>query len=192
MPDETNTLPTDQPVPAPAEEIPAPSETQTPPPIEPAPVPALAASPVPEPPTTPQPLSSPQTPSTPYSPSEDRAAVRSSPSPAPSPVAQTPTPPSTNPASAAAPTFDQKFSVNLGKWKEHLALALAKRLERKQARLNKLLALAQTQGTITNKQVKKALRCTKLTAWRYLKILEKQGQLRRTGGHNTPTYELVK
>jgi len=95
-------------------------------------------------------------------------------------------------AAPAPPSLNEKFSINLGKWKEHLFLAMAKRKEKWQKKLDKVLTLAQSQGTITNSQVKKLLRCTKLTAWRYLKTLEKQGKIRRVGGHNIPTYELVK
>lgn len=98
--------------------------------------------------------------------------------------------PSSTPALAA--TREEKFTANMLNWKQHLAEAMAKRAQRKQTRLDKVLALAQNQPSITNKQVKKLLRCTKLTAWRYLKTLEKQNKLKRTGGHNTPTYEIIK
>lgn len=47
--------------------------------------------------------------------------------------------------------LDEKFSINIGKWKEHLAQAMEKRRLRFQQRLDKVLALAQSQGTITNK-----------------------------------------
>jgi len=108
--------------------------------------------------------------------------------------AETPVPSPPPQATAAVPAteLDNKFSINIGKWKEHLALALTKRKERWQKTLDKVLALAQSQDAITNQQTKKLLRCTKLTAWRYLKTLEKQGKIKRTGNHNTPTYKILK
>ncbi|MDR3643092.1 MAG: hypothetical protein P4L74_05725 [Candidatus Doudnabacteria bacterium] len=120
----------------------------------------------------------------------------------PAPVPVITAPPLPNPPPVAAPAAgqtpialppqaaDQKFTVNFGKWKEHLAQALAKKQQVKQEKLLKILALAQKENKITNQQVKKLLRCTGLTAWRYLKLLEKQNLIKRTGGHNTPTYEL--
>jgi hypothetical protein len=162
------------------------------PPVEPVnAAPTAADSVQPSPPTetaTPEPAT---TDTSPASVTPDNVPENSIPT---EPVITTPQPDIQTPVAAASaqPNLNERFSINIGKWKEHLALAMAKRKERWQDKLDKLLSLAQTQGTITNQQAKKVLRCTKLTAWRYLKILEKQGKIRRTGGHNTPTYELVK
>lgn len=103
-----------------------------------------------------------------------------------------PVEPAVPPQITPAPALDQKFSGNMANWKNLLVLALAKKQQKKQDKLNKILSLAQAQATITNRQVKKLLRCTQLTAWRYLKLLEKQSKLKRLGNHNTPTYEMVK
>lgn len=110
----------------------------------------------------------------------------------PEPTVLSPAPSQSTDINRPSSGLDEKFSINIGKWKEHLAQAMEKRRLRWQQKLDKVLALAQSQGTITNQQVKKTLRCTKLTAWRYLKTLEKQGKIRRTGGHNSPTYEFAK
>ncbi len=86
----------------------------------------------------------------------------------------------------------EKFSENMGRWKEHLAEALAGKEKKKQKNILVILELAQRhEGVVKNEQVQKALRCTQLTAYRYLSFLEKQGRLKRIGGHNTPTYRLV-
>ncbi len=100
-----------------------------------------------------------------------------------------PTAPQTSPASFVA----SRFAEGMHNWKQHLLEALAKKQQRKQEEQIQVLALAEKHnGSVTNKQVQTALRCTELTAYRYLSSLEKQGKLKRVGGHNTPKYELVK
>ena len=79
----------------------------------------------------------------------------------------------------------------MNRWQQGLALANAERKQRRSQHIDQILKTAAVSGAITNYQVQKMFRCSQLTAYRYLRALEKEGKLRRTGGHNTPTYKPV-
>ncbi|MFA6306247.1 MAG: DeoR family transcriptional regulator [Patescibacteria group bacterium] len=61
---------------------------------------------------------------------------------------------------------------------------------RKRAKLEKIMALAQSRGKITNNDAQKLLRVSDATATRYLAELVKQGRLRRVGPANNAFYEI--
>ncbi len=86
----------------------------------------------------------------------------------------------------------EKFTENMLNWKVHLGEALASKQKRKDENGLLILKVAEKhRGEITNLQVQQALHCSQITAYRYLKYLEKQGKLKRTGGHNVSRYEII-
>jgi len=126
------------------------------------------------------------------------APAEPAPEPIPEPAAEPaapnpePSPAPSNPAPVPAPTLTEKFLQYMRDWKEGLQKALAAKRQKRDSRLQKILEMAAARGgKTTNRQVRDAFRCSQITAYRYLRALEKQGRLRRVGGHNIPTYELI-
>ena len=103
--------------------------------------------------------------------------VPAEPTPAPVSPAPAPTPP--------APAADNTIQRLLAKAKEKIQF-------RKQAKLEKIMAFAKAQGSVTNDQAQKLLRVSDATASRYLAQLVKSGRLRPVkavgrGARYTPT-----
>ena len=87
----------------------------------------------------------------------------------------------------------EKFVGQMKNWREGLAKANAKRKANVKQRLERIIEIAKEKGgQITNLETQKAFRCSQHTAYVYLKTLEKQNRLKRTGGHNRAVYELIK
>ncbi len=74
-----------------------------------------------------------------------------------------------------------------------LAKAKAKIAERRQKSLDKILAALAAQSKLSNQQLRKITKKSNATVFRYMNILEKQGQVRQVGKTGKYTYyELVK
>ena len=108
--------------------------------------------------------------STPTEPVAPEAPIISSPTESPS------SPPQPQPVSS------ESFIKNL------LVKARERLQFRKRQKLEKILALAQKKGRITNDDVEKLLRVSHKTASRYLEILEKENRIRQVGGTGRGVY----
>ena len=91
--------------------------------------------------------------------------------PAPAPVSPAPAPTPPVPPPAPVPEAGNTIQRLLAKAKEKIQF-------RKQAKLEKIMVFAKTQGGITNDQAQKLLRVSDATASRYLAQLTKSGRLR--------------
>jgi len=75
--------------------------------------------------------------------------------------------------------------------KSYLQSALEKIRFKKQAKLDKIVALAQKKGRITNDDVEKLLHVSDSTAQRYLMQLVREGRLKRSGNTISTEYQLA-
>ncbi len=124
------------------------------------------------------------------------------PSPAPTPVqtSEVPVPVPAPEPSVTEPTNPPNISPQPspyqggGAVQGGLGVLLQKAKEkimfRKRAKLEKVVALVQTKGKITNNDVEKLLHLSDATATRYLNELVKQGRLRRVGPAKQPFYQI--
>jgi hypothetical protein len=156
-----------------------PAEPTLEPPLEPAPV---------EPINPPSPLYQGGGISEPPAAASAEAVNATSTSPQPSPYqgeGKRQNPPSPLPA---------RTTVQSGGYQGGIATLLQKAKEkiqfRKRAKLEKIMALTQSRGKITNDDAQKLLRFSDATATRYLAELVKQGRLRRVGPAKRPYYEI--
>ena len=168
--------------------------------VEPQPAPPAAAPeiPAPTPPVEPAPVVSPEAvqeisdPIRETSSSNGAGAVTdvvtdamdsaATPEPAPTPQPQAthqPEPPKAAPAAASTP----KQSAHL-----HMQQVVS---QRKQARLEKVVALAREKGSIANDDVQLLLNVSDSTATRYLRELAKIGRLTATGKRGRVRYTVV-
>ena len=109
--------------------------------------------------------------------------------PAQSAPAAEPTPAQNTPA-PASPSPSPSQPANL---QNLLAKAKAKIAERRQKSLDKILAALAAQSKLSNQQLRKITKKSNATVFRYMNILEKQGQVRQVGKTGKYTYyELVK
>lgn len=90
-----------------------------------------------------------------------------------SPIAATPEPVV---APTSAPVVVKRNDV-----REYLVMALEKITGKKTKRLAKIMAYVEANGTVTNDQVEKLIRCSHASATRYLSELEKQGKITQDG-----------
>src|SRR3989344_249195 len=167
--------PPPEPAPAPAPEseaAPAEPAVETPKTAEP---PAAEIAPVPVPvATTPTPAKEVVTPTTPQVVPEAAAPDSTS-----SPQAEPPSPPPPPPASPP-PAYNRA--------KENSPKAIAKRRQKLEKCLEKIIAHARAQESITNRDVVKLLRVSDATASRYLAALVSRGRLLRNGKGRSISY----
>ena len=146
-------------------------QSAPPPPVEvPLEVPAAEAAPPPADTIPPEPVA--------------ESAV-STPEPAETTVVEEVTTPA---AAAPAPTTAQPQTLSSS---DLPARGLAARRARKDAKLQKILALAREKEFITNDDVEKLLHVSNKTATRYLNELIKQGKLQRVGSESHAQYKLL-
>ena len=104
-------------------------------------------------------------------------------------VEETKAPASSNPAPAATVAEQKQQTPQVTGLP---ARGLAARRARKDAKLQKILALAKEKEFITNDDVEKLLHVSNKTATRYLNAVVKEGKLQRMGSESHPHYSLVK
>lgn len=80
-------------------------------------------------------------------------------------------------APAAIPASPQSGNIV----RDLLLKARAKIQDRKRKKLDKIMDIVTAKGKVSNSEVEKSLKVSDATATRYLKILEREGRLRRVG-----------
>ena len=123
----------------------------------------------------------PQQPTTPTP--EPQTPAPEIPVPGPTPVAAEPAVPEAPPAVVVPASVLPSQSI--------LTRGLEKIRFRKRAKLEKIVALAQKKGSITNDDVEKLLHVSDSTAQRYLLELVRAGRLKRSGTTTTTIYQPI-